>query len=88
MIADPPLLTGAVKLTVACALPRTALTPVGVPGTVAGVTELLVADGLLVPTAFVAVTVNVYATPLVSPMTVIGEEPPVAVKPPMFEVTV
>ena len=32
---------------------------VGVPGTVAGVTELLVPEEVLVPTAFVAVTVNV-----------------------------
>jgi len=36
----------------------------------------------------VAVTVNVYVVPFVSPVIVIGDEPPVAVKPPMFEVTV
>lgn len=32
---------------------------IGASGTVAGVTELLVLDAVLVPTAFVAVTVNV-----------------------------
>jgi hypothetical protein len=53
-----------------------------------GVTELLALDAELVPTALLAVTVNVYACPLESPVTVIGELPPVAVKPPMLEVTV
>jgi hypothetical protein len=59
VIAAPPLLAGIVKLTVACALPPIALTFVGAPGTVAGVTA---GDGSLAgpaPTAFVAVTVNV-----------------------------
>jgi hypothetical protein len=73
---------------VASPLPPTALTPVGAFGTVAGTTELLVPDGVLVPCALVAVTVNVYVVPLVSPVTVIGEEPPVAEKLPMLEVTV
>jgi len=36
------------------------------------VTELLVADGVLVPTAFAAVTVKVYVVPLAKPVTVIG----------------
>jgi hypothetical protein len=48
-----------VQLTVAWPSPAVALTPVGAPGTVAGVTEL---DGLeagLAPTAFVATTVKV-----------------------------
>jgi hypothetical protein len=61
---------------------------VGASGTVAGTIELLELEALLVPTAFVAVTVNVYVTPLVSPVTVNGEEPPVAVNPPGLEVTV
>jgi hypothetical protein len=87
-MAEPPLLTGAVKETVASPLPLTAVTLVGAPGTVAGTTELLVADGVPVPTALVAVTVKVYVVPFTRPVTVIGEEPPVAVKPPVFEVTV
>jgi hypothetical protein len=36
----------------------------------------------------VAVTVNVYDTPLVKPDTVIGDEAPVPVKPPGLDVTV
>jgi hypothetical protein len=61
---------------------------VGASGTVAGVTELLVAEAELVPIAFVAFTVNVYAVPLFNPVIVIGELPPVAVNPPVFEYTV
>jgi hypothetical protein len=59
VMAEPPLLTGGVKVTVAWPLPATALMLVGAFGTVAGVTELLVADGTLVPAKFVAVTVKV-----------------------------
>ena len=53
---------------------------------VEGVTELLVPEMVLVPTALVAVTVNVYVVPLLNPVIVIGEFPPVAVKPPEFDV--
>ena len=73
---------------VASPLPRVAVPIVGASGVVAGVTALLAPDTVLVPIPFVAVTVNVYGVPFVKPVTVIGEEPPVAVKPPMFEVTV
>ena len=61
MIALPPLLAGAVQLTVAWAVPATALTLVGDPGAVGalGVTELDGDEGLLVPIALVAVTVRV-----------------------------
>ena len=55
----PPFDEGALNEMVAEPLPDVALTPVGAPGTVAGVTELLVPEEVLVPTAFVAVTVNV-----------------------------
>ena len=79
MIALPPLLAGAVKVTDACALPPVAVPIVGAPGTVAGVTLLDAADAAPVPTALVAVTVKVYAVPLVSPVTVIGEAEPVPV---------
>lgn len=88
MIAEPPLLTGAENETVASPLPLTAVTPVGAPGIVAGTTELLVPEEEPVPTALVAVTVKVYVVPFTRPVTVIGEAPPVAVKPPTFEVTV
>ena len=49
---------GAVKLTVAWALPRTAVTPVGAPGIVAGVTALDT-PGEELPTALLAMTANV-----------------------------
>jgi hypothetical protein len=89
VIALPPLLAGAVQLTVADALPPVAVMAVGAPGTVAGVTLL---DGLeagLVPIALVAVTVNVYAVPLLRPLTVADVAPVVlALIPPGDEVTV
>jgi hypothetical protein len=68
VIALPPFELGAVKLTVAWALPATAVTPVGAPGTVAGVTLFDAADEGPVPIALVAFTVNVYAVPLVRPV--------------------
>jgi hypothetical protein len=58
VIADPPLLTGAVNDTVASVLPATADGEVGAPGTVAGVTALDVSDAAPVPATLVAVTVN------------------------------
>jgi hypothetical protein len=54
----------------------------------AGVTLLLAALAGPVPEALVALTVKVYAVPVVSPVTVIGEDEPVAVIPPGLEVTV
>ena len=88
VIALPPLEAGAVKLTVAWALPGVAEAPVGAPGTVAGVTEFEGADDGPVPAALVAVTVKVYAVPLVRPVTVIRVPVPVRVIPPGLEVTV
>jgi hypothetical protein len=60
------------KLTAAAPFPRAAETPVGAPGTVAGVTAADATDSTLSPTAFVACTVNVYAVPFVNPVTVQG----------------
>jgi hypothetical protein len=54
----------------------------------AGVTLLLAALAGPVPVALVAVTVKVYAVPVVNPVTVIGEDAPVAVIPPGLEVAV
>ena len=62
---------GAVNVTVACAFPAVAVPMVGAPGTVAGVTLLDAAEAGPVPTALVAVTVNVYAVPFARPVTVI-----------------
>jgi hypothetical protein len=88
VIIEPPFDTGAVNEIVACPLPLIATTPVGASGTVEGVTPLLAPDEVLVPEMFVAVTVNEYVFPFVNPVTTIGEEVPLAVNPPVFEVTV
>ena len=79
MMALPPSLVGAVKLTVACALPPVAVPITGAPGTTIalGVTLLDVADTGPVPIAFVAFTVQVTVEPLVRPVTVMGEVEPV-----------
>ena len=45
-------------------------------------------EALLVPALLVAVTVKVYAVPLVRPVTTIGLDEPEAVNPPELEVTV
>ncbi len=59
VIAVPPLLTGAVKDTVADPLPATAETLVGALGTMLGVTELDALEAVEFPAAFVATTVKV-----------------------------
>jgi len=59
VIALPPLLDGAVQLTVAAALPAVAVTPVGAPGTSLGVTALDGDEAGPLPLALVAVTVKV-----------------------------
>jgi hypothetical protein len=59
VIAEPPFDAGGVKATETCPLPAVAVPTVGVPGTVAAVTEFDGADAAPVPTAFVAVTVKV-----------------------------
>jgi hypothetical protein len=78
----------AVNVMVAWPTPAVALTEIGALGTVAGIIELLAPEGVLVPVPFVAVTVNEYVVPFVSPITVMGDAPPLAVKLPTFEVTV
>jgi hypothetical protein len=71
VIVAPPLLTGAVQVTTEEALALdVADTPVGAPGTVAGVTVAEGRDAALLPAALVAVTVKVYGEPLVRPDTV------------------
>jgi hypothetical protein len=88
VIAEPPFEAGADQETSTLPSAASPATFVGASGTVAGVTELLAPDPLPVPAEFVAVTVNVYSVPLVRPVTVIGEEPPVPVNPPGEDVTV
>ena len=89
MIGDPPSTRGALHVTVACVFPAVAETLVGAPGIVIGVTAVEADDTTLVPTALVAVTVNVYAVPLVSPVTLAASVPldQLAVCPPGLAVT-
>ena len=61
---------------------------VGAPGEPTGVVGADAADDGPVPALFIAVTVNVYETPFVSPVTWIGLAPPVAVIAAGFDVTV
>jgi len=71
-IALPPLDPGSVQLTDAWPLPAMAVTAVGAPGAFAGAVGVTAAEGsdaVLLPTLFVATTVNVYAVPFVSPPT-------------------
>jgi hypothetical protein len=89
VIVLPPVLAGAVNATLTAPLAYLVAVPiVGAPGTVYGVAELLAELAELVPIEFVAVTVNVYAVPLVKPDTVIGLVDPVAVILPGEDVTV
>jgi hypothetical protein len=69
-------------------LPWVAEVLVGAPGTVAGVTEFEAEEDGPAPIPFVAVTLKVYAVPLVRPVTVMGEEVPVEVTPPGDDVAV
>ena len=60
VIVEPPSDAGAVHDTTLCAFaPLVPDTLVGTPGNIYGVAELDSLDALLVPAAFVAVTVNV-----------------------------
>ena len=88
VIGLPPLKAGATKATLTCELPIVPTTPVGAPGTVAGITALDGADAGPVPDAFVAVTVNVYEVPFVRPVTIIGLVAFDAVFPPGLDITV
>jgi hypothetical protein len=88
VMAEPPFETGAVQETTDCWLPNdVAVTEVGAPGVVAGMT---VADGLeaaVVPSPLVALTVKVYDVPFVRPETVQLVPAVEQVKPPGLEVT-
>jgi len=70
VIAEPPVFAGAVHETARPALPLVATTDVGLSGTEAGVAGAEFADGRLMPTAFLAITLITYGVPLVRPVTV------------------
>ncbi|GKS13454.1 hypothetical protein YDYSY3_44540 [Paenibacillus chitinolyticus] len=92
MIALPPSLAGASKLTVACPLPAVAVTFVGALGTLIGATGVTLpdaADTAELPALFFATTVNVYAVPFVNPVTMTGLAVVlVPLNPPGLDVTV
>ena len=82
------MLDGATQLTVAAPSPTTAVTDVGLPGTVLGVIGEDASEGTPEPNVLEAVTAKVYGIPLVRPVTVqpvaVGEE---QVRPPGDAVT-
>ena len=63
VIGEPPFDSGAFQETVADALPATTETPVGAPGSVAGVIAAGANDAEELPEEFIAVTVNVTGVP-------------------------
>ena len=97
MIGLPPLLVGAVHVTLAVLFPPVAVAPVGADGaeSAVGVTALDAADAALGPMALLAVTVKVYVVPGVRLLIVAdveGGEPLIVVvgwaAAPMYGVTV
>jgi hypothetical protein len=85
LVGTPATAVSEVAVNARIAVPEVNVPPVN---GAAGVTEPLGEDASDVPTAFVAVTVNVYAVPFDKPVTVNGLEPPDAVNPPGLDVTV
>ena len=80
VIAEPPFDAGAVNATVAWPLPAVTVPIVGAPGTFAGVTFAL-PEAAELPRALVAITLQLYCVPFVSPLTVMGLVDPVPVTP-------
>src|SRR4051812_24014742 len=75
MIGLPPS-NGATNDTVTRALPGTTVGAAGASGTRFGTATADAGDAALEPLTFAAVTGHVYASPLVSPLTTIGDPPP------------
>jgi hypothetical protein len=91
VIAELPVWFAVKATLTAPDVPPDAVPIVGASGTDCGTLAGDVADDAAdVPAAFVAVTVKVYEEEeaVFRPVTVSGEEDPVAVNPPVFEVTV
>ncbi len=88
VIAEPPVALVVKGTDTTPDAPPVAVPMVGACGTVVAVILLDAAEAGLVPTALVAVTVNVYAVPEARPVTVNGDEAPDAVNPPALDVTV
>ena len=86
MIGLPPFEAGADHETRAEMFAGVAITAVGAAGTTRGVTAEDTAEAGPAPRTFRATTVNVYAVPLVSPLTVQLEPVVEQVRPPGQEV--
>ena len=86
----PPVLAGAVNVTVADPETCEMVEIVGAPGTVAATKAVEGAEAALVPTPLVAVTVQVYVLAFVSELTVTGElaSDAASVVPPLLDVHV
>jgi hypothetical protein len=70
VIAEPPLLVGAVHVSATCELPAVPATAVGAVGTPNGVTPLDAVEKLPVPFALIAATLKKYVVPFASPVAV------------------
>jgi hypothetical protein len=86
-MAEPPLKEGGDQVTTADAFPGVALTAVGAPGTVAGVTEEEAADDGESPRLFLATTVKVRAIPFTSPGKFAVKTFPTVINAPVEDVT-
>ena len=87
VIAEPPV-AGAVQETASERAEVVTVGALGVAGTVVAVIEAEALEASEVPDAFVAVTVNVYAVLDCKPVTVSGDDDPVAVYDPGEDVAV
>jgi hypothetical protein len=89
VIERPPSETGAAHETVTeLPVAPTPLTELGAPGAPPGMTASDASEAAPAPTMLVAMTVNVYETPLVRPVTVHEVVLLVQVRPPGLDVTV
>jgi hypothetical protein len=68
VIAEPPLLAGAVHVSATCVFPAVPVIAVGAPGTPTGVTPLDAVEKPPVPFALIAATWKKYVVPLVRPV--------------------
>jgi hypothetical protein len=81
VIAEPPLLAGAVHVSATCVFPAVPVIAVGAPGTPTGVTPLDAVEKLPVPFALIAATWKKYVVAFVSPVAVHAVVVDVAVQP-------
>lgn len=87
VIGEPPLAAGAVKAIDALPLPTVPAPMTGAPGTPRGA-ALTLPEAVPAPNELVATTEQLYAVPLVSPVTVIGLIVPLLLRlvPPLVQV--